>query len=152
VLLAVDLTNLDMYVDGQVILPRGSLHLYRSKFLWDGICHERVRIRNYGLYRVDISLSMRFESDFADIFEVPGQKREKRGAPLDPAVESSCAVLAYKGLDGVIRRSRIECSPAPTEFTGGSLIMHLHLDPRQETVFQVTFSCETDTERRHPCS
>ena len=133
VLLAVDLTNLDVSVDGQVVLPRGSLHLYRSKFLWQGVCYERLRIRNYGLYPVDVSLSVRFESDFADIFEVRGQKREKRGRMLDSAVESCCVVLAYEGLDGMIRRTRVSCAPDPRELTLGSMVMDVHLEPRQET-------------------
>src|SRR6266704_2076578 len=42
VMLAVDLTNLDVSVNGQVTLPRGSLHLYRTKFLWGDLCYEQA--------------------------------------------------------------------------------------------------------------
>src|SRR6266542_6067852 len=34
VLFVVDLTNPDVYVDGAVTLALGTLHCYRSKFLW----------------------------------------------------------------------------------------------------------------------
>src|SRR5262245_37714301 len=136
VLLAVDLTNPDVSVDDQVILHRGCLHLYRSKFLCEGICYERLRIRNYGLQPVAVSLSVRFESDFADIFEVRGQKREKRGRMLDCSIESGCIALAYEGLDGIVRRTRVACAPEPREITQGAMLIDVHLEPREETGFQ----------------
>src|SRR6267142_4980836 len=39
VLLAVDLTNPDVYVDGTVTVPRGTLHIYQTKCLWDRVCY-----------------------------------------------------------------------------------------------------------------
>src|SRR5581483_3893909 len=38
-LLAVDLTNPDLAArDGALVLRRGELHLFRAKFLWQGVC------------------------------------------------------------------------------------------------------------------
>src|SRR5712692_6131048 len=45
-LLVVDLTNPDIEADGKVVLPRGSLHIHRSKFLWEGACYESFRVSN----------------------------------------------------------------------------------------------------------
>src|SRR5437899_1989424 len=72
VLLSVDLSNPDFRQNGQMLLPRGTLHIYRSKFLWEGTCHERLKIRNYGLEPVDLAFAVEFDADFADIFEVRG--------------------------------------------------------------------------------
>ncbi|MGH8309169.1 MAG: glycogen debranching N-terminal domain-containing protein, partial [Steroidobacteraceae bacterium] len=41
-LLGVDLTNPDVYLDGEVILPRGTLHIYRAKLIWQGVCYHRL--------------------------------------------------------------------------------------------------------------
>src|SRR5512137_2625646 len=38
VLLNVDLTNPDMAHDGRAAIPRGALHLSRTRFLWQGHC------------------------------------------------------------------------------------------------------------------
>ncbi len=35
---AVDLTNLDSSAEGKIELPRGSIHFFRSKFIWEGVC------------------------------------------------------------------------------------------------------------------
>ena len=113
ILLGVDLTNPDIYVSGTVILPRGSVHIYRSKFLLNSVCYERLYLRNYALSPVDISLTLRFAGDYADIFEVRGQKRDRRGTYLEPVVETSTVVLSYEGRDRIVRRTRLECTPAP---------------------------------------
>ena len=47
VVLTVDLSNPDIYQGNALILPRESLHIRRSKFLWQGTCHERIAIRNF---------------------------------------------------------------------------------------------------------
>ena len=45
--LSVDLTNVDTGTRPDI--PRGTVHLYRSKFLDEGICYEQFRLTNYGL-------------------------------------------------------------------------------------------------------
>src|SRR6201995_4574354 len=42
VVLTVDLSNPDIYQNGKIVLPRETLHVRRSKFLWKGTCHERI--------------------------------------------------------------------------------------------------------------
>src|SRR4051812_40990195 len=69
-LLAVDLTNPDITVGDEVAVPRGTLHIFRSKFLWQAVCYERLKILNHGLTPVHLSLSLSFGADFDDIFEV----------------------------------------------------------------------------------
>lgn len=78
-LLAVDLTNPDLYRDGRIAIPRGSVHVFRSRFLWNGVSYERFRLSNYSLAPVKMTLSIRFEADFADIFEVRGKSVSGRG-------------------------------------------------------------------------
>src|SRR5215469_14312634 len=49
VLLAADLTNPDVYGDGSLMLARGTLHIYRSQFLWQNALYSSIRIRNFAL-------------------------------------------------------------------------------------------------------
>jgi glycogen debranching enzyme len=141
-LLTVDLTNPDLGRDGRVLVPRGTLHLAREKFLRDGACYERLRLRNYGLAPIEATLFFLFEADFADIFEVRGTRRQRKGRPLPPAVEDSAVVLAYEGLDKVVRRARLEFSPRPAALSERRAQFELALAPRQEAVLDVTVSCE----------
>src|SRR3954470_399632 len=85
-LLAVDLTNPDITVGDQVSVPRGTLHIFRSKFLWQAVCYERLTIMNHGLAPVNATLSLSFAADFADIFEVRGLHRAKKGRHLQEQI------------------------------------------------------------------
>ena len=88
VLLSVDLTNPDEKHNGDIVLPHGSLHIHRERFLWEGVCYEHLKIRNFHLQTARFQLSLMFAADYADIFEVRGQTRPKRGQPLRAAVNS----------------------------------------------------------------
>jgi glycogen debranching enzyme len=141
-LLAVDLTNPDLFRDGRALVPRGTLHLFRSKFLLQGVCYERLRLRNYGLTPVVASFAFHFEADFADIFEVRGTKRPRKGRQLEPVVEDGAVVLGYEGLDGVVRRTRLEFSPRPAGLDQDEVRFAVDLKPREEATYYVTVSCE----------
>lgn len=142
VLLAVDLANPDLSVDDEVAIPRGTLHIHRSKFLWQGVCHERLVVRNYGLFPVEISLELEFEADFADVFEVRGVRRARRGERWAEVAGRSRVVLNYDGLDGARRCTTLECSPPPSELSGGQMRFPLHLPPRGEAGLELTIACE----------
>ena len=143
-LLAVDLTNPDVASGGRVTIPRGTLHVARLKFLKDGVCYERLRVRNYGIAPVEASFTFHFEADFADIFEVRGTRRKKRGEYLDGIAETNVAVLAYRGLDGVVRRTRLLFDPRPASLTEEEASFHVNLRPQEETMLDVAVACERD--------
>ena len=110
VLFAVDLTNPDLTMPSGAMLPRGTLHIYRTKFLTERIAYDQITLHNYGDVEVEGDLSFEFEGDFADIFEVRGEKRPKRGESLPEIVERSSVSLEYEGLDHIRRITRVECS------------------------------------------
>jgi glycogen debranching enzyme len=143
-LLAVDLTNPDICVDGQVVVPRGSLHLFRAIFLWQGVCYEHLRITNYGLAPIDIMPTFRFDADFADIFEVRGTKRERRGRRLNDLVRIDSAQLVYEGLDNLTRRTRVQASPRPIRMSSTQAAYETRLQPKEEASYFLTISCESE--------
>src|SRR4051794_1230037 len=112
--LSCDLTNADLHgQDGKVELPRESLYLRRVGVLGDEGYAERLVLRNFGRRPVVIAVEYRFAADFADLFEVRGQRRERRGETLRPEIREGGVRLAYRGLDGVERVTRVRFEPAP---------------------------------------
>jgi glycogen debranching enzyme len=143
-LLTVDMANPDLKNEaGQIVLPRGTLHVLRSKFLWRAGCYERLRISNFGLEDVDTEVTLDFVADYADIFEVRGSKREKTGRRLEPVLEKGAATLAYEGLDHVMRRTRITFDPKPDELTGRQAFFSMALKPHETRTVLISFGCET---------
>lgn len=146
-LLAVDLTNPDTSEHGTVVTPRGTLGIFRSIFLWRGACFQRLRLSNYGLVPIRVTLSIQFEADFADIFEVRGFRRPRRGTQLEPLVAEDGLVLGYEGLDGLVRRTRVTCSPLPQRLSPHGATFDVTLKPQEETTFAVTIVCEVGDAR-----
>ena len=145
--LSVDLTNVDTVT--QPDIPRGTIHLYRSKFLEEGICYEQFRLTNYGLTPVAFSLSFEFGADFADIFEVRGTRRRKKGRFQPPRVEGDQIALNYLGLDNVLRSTCLNFSPAPNSLSDSSASYDVRLGSKQESVISVTVVCERNSAPKH---
>jgi glycogen debranching enzyme len=143
-LLTVDLTNPDIDRAGRIAVPRGTLHLSRTKFLRDGACYERLHLRNYGPAAVTVSLLLHFEADFADIFEVRGTRRARRGDYLPEELRRDGVTLAYRGLDGVVRRTGLACVPPPDEVHRGDIGFELHLPSQGDATIDLTIACERD--------
>jgi glycogen debranching enzyme len=146
-LLTVDLTNQDIQQDGHVSLPRDTLHIFRSAFLWENACYMRLRVRNYAHETVRVSLSLVFDADFADIFEVRGMHREETGRLLEPRIDESTVELQYDGLDGVVRRTRLQFSPQPDELSATTARCEAEIPAHGEQTFYVTIHCNPPDEQ-----
>ena len=140
-LFSADLTNVDLTTNSGVHIPRGTLHLHRSKFLWEGACYEKFRVTNYGLSPLTVWLRLAVQADFADIFEVRGTTRQRRGNRLPSSLTQDELVLAYEGLDGRIRKSKICCTPAPVSIDEDVIVFRADLNVKEEQTFFVEVSC-----------
>ena len=139
----VDLTNPDQVRGDEVVLPKGSLHLRRTRFLLDGVAYERLVLTSYAAGRVTTSLEVDVDADFADIFEVRGTPRRARGQKrLTTAVASSPSVVhSYLGLDGQTRSLRVEVDGA-VQIHGSAMRVALDLSPGEQQA--VTFTLTAD--------
>src|SRR4026209_380856 len=142
VLLNVDLTNPDMTYAGQGEVARGTLHLSRTRFLWHGLCFERLRVHNYSLLPIPIQLSFSVDADFADLFEVRGKVRSRRGRRLEAVTSKDGIVLGYEGLDRVDRRVILRCVPAPSAVDADGIRFDTLLPAGEVAQWDFTISCE----------
>ena len=137
-----DLSNPDLLENGKIALRRETIHLSRMKFIWNGACHERLVVRNFGDRPLTLRLTYRFASDFADLFEVRGEHRAARGESR-AALESDHSVkLCYLGLDKIERVTHISFSPAPKTLTTARAAFDVSLRPRASRRFFVRCGLE----------
>jgi len=142
-LFTADLANLDVSREETVVIHRGSLHLLRSRFLWQAACYEELKFVNYGMQALSVPLSISFAADFADIFQVRGMTRERTGRVLDPEISRNTLTLCCEGLDGITRRTRIHCDATPTEIHREEMNFHFDLEPKGELDITFEIACES---------
>jgi glycogen debranching enzyme len=144
-----DLTNPDVLRDGHVTVERGEINVHRSRVLWEASCVERIRVTNFRLNRIDVPLAIRFDADFADVFEVRGTHRAKRGQRLaDQAGDDY--VMGYRGLDDRERRARVRWNRQPDKVDSGRAVFLLRLESKESATIVMTVSYETDADAPPP--
>jgi glycogen debranching enzyme len=142
-----DLTNPDVRRDGRLIMTRGELHILRSRVLTSGGLVERVRVSNHSLGPVEVPLTFAFDADYADVFEVRGSTRARRGRRL-PGRVGQQSVMRYAGLDHVERQTTLEWNRAPDRLDSGMVTFLLPLDPHVRVDLEVAISCSLGRARR----
>jgi len=126
-----DLSNPDMLIDGSVAFRREQIHLNRLKFVWEGTCYERLLVRNFSDGALHVRLTFRFASDFADLFEVRGEKRAAHGESSAELQSGRAVLLKYMGLDKIERATRLTFDPAPKTLTTARAAYELPLKPHE---------------------
>jgi glycogen debranching enzyme len=126
-----DLSNPDLLIGDIIALRREQIHLQRLRFLWDGACYERLLVRNFSDQALCVRLAICFDADFADLFEVRGEHRAKRGQATATRVNDAQVVLSYLGLDSIERMTALEFSPAPQTLSTKRAGLEVMLKPHQ---------------------
>ncbi len=141
--LTCDLTNPDFYNrDGDLVYGHDLLHVRRSRFLWNAACYERIAIRNFDDKPRNLRLAVKFDSDFADLFEVRGNKRSKKGSLRQPQVAADTVMLGYVGLDEKLRQTRLRFAPKPSGLVADAAMFDLALAPRESQFLFMEIQCD----------
>ena len=137
-----DLTNPDIARDGTIVLQKDTLHIVRTTFLWRGTAFQRIGIRNHGRQTLELDIRIRFDSDFADVFEVRGMKRKRRGIRAAETVDDHRVVLSYQGLDGAIRRTTLSFDPQPLHLAETEAGYRVTIAPGDTARVFVSIGCD----------
>jgi glycogen debranching enzyme len=130
--LVVDMTNPILCLADDSRLAHGVIHLVRTVFLWEGEYFERIEISNFAQQPVSLGIEFQFDADYVDLFEVRGTRRKNRGHPLPPLVQPSLVVLAYEGLDSVVRRTVIHFSKPAQRIAPDSALFQIELKAQEQ--------------------
>jgi glycogen debranching enzyme len=121
----------------------------RREIVLNGALFEELEISNYSTTSISFELSISFDADFADLFEVRGFDRANRGKLLrlveripeeeastdevstytqSPVAKEQPLILAYQGQDGLVMESRVQFQhQEPDYFKGYTAIWRLEL-------------------------
>jgi glycogen debranching enzyme len=146
----VDLTNPDLIDDQRIVMEKDRVHILRTIFIWRDTAYQRLGLRNYGDQPIDLRLTILFENDFADLFEVRGAHRERRGTARAKILDGNRVLLSYEGLDGKARQTMLDFDPAPDRLKTDAAVYHLHLRPGEMRPLFLAVSCNRADSRPLP--
>jgi len=139
--LTIDLTNPDLYADNRLVLPKDTVHIVRTMFVYRNTLYQRIALRNYAGRAVNLTLSLVFDSDFADVFDVRGLRRPRRGKIERLVAGRARTLLTYYGLDGKLRQTNISFDPQPSELLETAATYRLPLAVREARSLFCYVSC-----------
>jgi glycogen debranching enzyme len=148
-MLLTDLTNPDLDEVRGSRLPRDTVHILRSSVLGEDALFVHLEVRNFGVATASVHLALAFEADFADIFELRGSVRPRRGDRLVDEQRAAGPVLVYRGLDEVVRRTHLAFDPLPVKSAARSAAWTIDLPPGDLRTITIAIHCERDG--RAPC-
>ena len=118
------------------------LHVNRLKFIWNAAYYERILIRNFDVREHELTFGIEFGADFADLFEVRGRQRVRRGQVSAERRSDSSVALRYLGLDGVERVTSLAFEPAPNRLDDAMALFELSLRPGQGVRLVLRIACD----------
>ena len=91
-------------------LAMRAISVTRRRWIAGGLA-EHVEVTNYSSTAQHIELELDLDADAADIFEVRGRIRERRGQYRQTESTPESLVFGYEGLDGLLRRTLVSFTP-----------------------------------------
>jgi len=118
--------------DAEIVMRRQSMGIVRERILDQGL-RERLVVRNYTSHPERCEVTLGIGVDGADIFEVRGYQRVRRGDVLPVVVtddgDGVQVAMGYRGLDDVVRTTFLETSRRAIVEEGPLLRFTEQLDP-----------------------
>jgi glycogen debranching enzyme len=124
----VALTNADVEgPDG--VIPRNTIFINRLLSVASASLIQSFTISSYHDTPCDLALEVLFSADFLDVFEVRGMHRPARGQLVGEERDGGTVVIRYRGLDGIVRTTRLVFSPTPLLVASNRAVWRLPVAP-----------------------
>jgi len=133
--LSVDMTTPDIRLDAhdETSIPRETVAIERTKFLFRGACYDRIGLRSYDTKHRRLRVSVTFDADYRDLFEVRGTDRKERGKRGVLVASPTEVQFRYVGLDDMVRTTSLHFGPTPAVLEPGRAEFDISLSPGAQT-------------------
>ncbi|NUO54975.1 MAG: amylo-alpha-1,6-glucosidase [Polyangiaceae bacterium] len=126
--------------------PEHYVHIRRRQLIDEDFV-EQITLTNYLRRELKLGVVLAFGADFADIFEVRGSQRARRGEKKVPAVRAADVQLSYRGLDRREMTTLLSFRPAPSRIDGGQARYDVVLAPGEHATIEVIVSVSSGEKR-----
>ena len=146
----IELTTGSMRLQDSFDIPENTIHIRRQQLLNADVFIDRFGIRNFNRSPLELELELCFDADFVDVFQVRGSARPVHGQYYRPVRRQNCLTFFYRGLDGILRQTRIEMQPRPAELQERKARWRLRLAPLENTQIEIAVTPIVGEQANHP--
>jgi glycogen debranching enzyme len=125
-----------------------TVHLERSTVLTPTACLQQLTFTSFAQTSLQVPITLLFDADFRDIFEVRGYQRPERGRTVRTCTPEGLEAV-YRGLDNSDRCTLVQLSGPVQEVDETCLQVSLELEPRRPRRLCLVLDFHPDG-RRHP--
>ncbi|MGE8203001.1 glycogen debranching N-terminal domain-containing protein [Heyndrickxia sp. NPDC080065] len=130
------LTNPHIENDDELILWRESVEIERSRFIYDDVLYESIKVKNYYPKPISFDISVHMDVDFSDMFIVRGFQTGDIGHRTGQTVEDNSLIYHYIGADNVKRATKVTWDKkAKSVSSQGDIAFDFQLDHAEEERF-----------------
>ena len=117
--------------------PRNFLHVRRRQLL-DGELVEEIAFTNFLPRRVAFEVTIAFDADFVDIFEVRGARRARRGVARAKVLDGASVAFEYVGACRTRYSTALGFSPRPNALEARLARFEVAIEAGQSATIEVT--------------
>lgn len=139
--LSANSTNPDIHIGASISIPRDVIAMERTKVLFETGCYERIGFFNYDRRQRAFRITIHFDADFRDLFEVRGIRRKARGTRAARIVGLERVELRYDGLDNVSRYTTFNFAPPPQRLDVNKAEFDIVLQPGEKCSIIASITC-----------
>ncbi|RZF62621.1 amylo-alpha-1,6-glucosidase [Sphingobacterium corticibacterium] len=134
-------------------IPENSVHIERHQFVREGAFYEEIKVLQYEPKSCSFDLSLDFDGDFRDIFEIRGMKRKVETNNVYPVYHHEYFETTYLGLDGVERSFEVYFQ-SDVEYTleRNQAVFFINLTPKKVITIQYCIHFLTGKEKKETIS
>jgi glycogen debranching enzyme len=144
-----ELTNEKLQLHPGQFIPEQTFGITLQRVIDSAECavHDRLTFHNYSLNKHEVPLSLQFNSDFEDVFEIRGINAMTVGHK-DPAEwKDGVLILSYRGADKLHRQLEIHLEPKPDKVStsdahsdaGSGAEFKIDIAPGEKTEINLSF-------------
>ncbi|MBO1005703.1 amylo-alpha-1,6-glucosidase [Pseudogracilibacillus auburnensis] len=137
------LTNPHMENKDELILWRESVEIERTRFIYDDVLYETIKVKNYYPKPISFQMSVHMDVDFSDMFTVRGFENGKVGKRTGQTRGDRSFSFHYLGADDVKRSTNITWDRDAADVTDlGDITFDFHLGHEEEDSFTLMIKPE----------
>lgn len=134
-------------------IQENAVHIERHQFVREGAFYEEIKILQYEPTSCSFDLTLDFDGDFKDIFEIRGIKRKVEANNVYPVYHDEYFETTYLGLDGIERSFEVHFqSDVNYTLEKNRAVFEVLLIPKKETTIHYCIHFLTGNEKKDTIS